>query len=763
MAGTSILKLKVDDKEYNASLKQAQQGMLHLEKALQNAGKSFSQVDKSVVDYVRGIGQMEAQSKTARGRISEMSNAFIELSLQYKNMSDEVKSGDVGKALAESMETLKQRTIGAKQELEKLNQEISVSGSSSSGGGLLSGLGDKVTGMMQVFGGNMLAQGVASLTSELVGSVQQSIELAKQGEGVRIAFERLNRPGLLDNLKEATHGTVSEVELMKQAIKFDNFKLPVEDLATYLGFAQQKAKDTGESIDYLVNSIVTGLGRQSKQILDNLGISAAELTKRMDEGATMTQAVADIIREEMAKAGDYVETAADRAARATAKATDEAEAFGREAMPIAQEWEETWAVLKSGAMSFAQTLLGPVAKSLRSIQNILNSGPDVDDYANRLIEEAIKRQEQGKGSTQAILQKIGYQGLNNLQTVHAPGGYVVVSDGKGNVLGQRHFDDLSGVDAWRASLGGGGGRRGGGRTGRTTHTPKVETPLPVGSVAALNKELSELRKQQELATSTEKWDEYQAKIDRVTSRMKVLKGEIPDPSKIQQGKGKGVSVLGIGIGESALKDVQQQIDKLTGSEGGVKIPAKLDLKVGGGIGNIADTGKETADSWKSAANAIQSVGSAMQSIEDPSAKIAGIVAQAIATVAMAYAQALSTDWSSKSSIWTFIAAAAASTASMIGTIASIHSATGYARGGIVDGRGGGFVPGTQTSGDNVNARLDAGELVLNRSQQSTLADHLQGNPLGDLHLTTELKGTNILISIERTLKSTGKGQLVTFK
>ena len=73
MAGTSVLKLKVDDKEYNSSLKQAQQGMQHLEQALKDAGKSFKQVDKSVVDYVRGIGQMEAQSKTARGRISEMS------------------------------------------------------------------------------------------------------------------------------------------------------------------------------------------------------------------------------------------------------------------------------------------------------------------------------------------------------------------------------------------------------------------------------------------------------------------------------------------------------------------------------------------------------------------------------------------------------------------------------------------------------------------------------------------------------------------
>ena len=96
---------------------------------------------------------------------------------------------------------------------------------------------------------------------------------------MRLAFERLNQPGLLDRLKEATHGTVSEVELMKQAIKFENFKLPLEDLATYLAFAQQKAKDTGESVDYMVNSITTGLGRQSKQILDNLGISAAELTK----------------------------------------------------------------------------------------------------------------------------------------------------------------------------------------------------------------------------------------------------------------------------------------------------------------------------------------------------------------------------------------------------------------------------------------------------------------------------------------------------
>lgn len=745
MASTSVLKLVIDDKEYNASLKEARTGMQHLENALNSANKTFNQVDKSVVDYVRGIGQMEAQSKTAKGRIGEMTTAFVELSMQYNRMSDEIKSGDVGKALAESMQTLKQRTIEAKQELADLNSQLdsSKSGISSGGGGvgsLFSGLGDKMTGMMQVFGGNLLAQGVANLTSELVGSVQQSVELAKQGEGVRIAFERLNSPGLLDNLKEATHGTVSEVELMKQAIKFENFKLPVEDLATYLGFAQQKAKDTGESIDYLVNSIVTGLGRQSKQILDNLGISAAELTKRMDEGATMTQAVADIIREEMAKAGDYVETAADRAARATAKATDEAEAFGREAMPIAQEWEETWAVLKSGAMSFAQTLLGPVAKSLQTIRS-LERGIDWDKITS--------------SSSNINSPNFNFGGVNNSpqwlnnQTVHAPGGYVVVSDGNGNVLGQRHFDDLSGVDAWRAGL----GRRSGGRRGGGRNTPvKTETPLPVGSVAALNKELSELRKQQDLATSTEGWEAQQQKIDELTTKIKILKGEISDPKKVQQGKGQ--SVLGIGIGQAELDNVQKQLNAMV-PDGGVKIPAKIEINTQP-LEDVTKKGKDVNKAFSAAAQAVSSVGDAFNAIEDPSAKAAGTVLQAIASIALGFAQAAAAKDTTASG-WAWLGWLAAGTAALATTISTVHSLTNLSEGG--------FVPGNSYSGDNIyggNAMVNSGELVLNRSQQNNLANALQGGPQG-LDLRAVVSGEQIVLVANRSLKRRGKGELVTWK
>ena len=138
--------------------------------------------------------------------------------------------------------------------------------------------------MLAVFGGNLMTKAagfVAQLGSEVVEVMKASGELAKEAEGVTLAFERLGRPGLLDNLKEATHGTVSEFELMKAAVQFNDFKLPLEELGTMLAFAQQKAKDTGQSVDYMVSSIVTGLGRKSLMILDNLGLSANEVKNKM--------------------------------------------------------------------------------------------------------------------------------------------------------------------------------------------------------------------------------------------------------------------------------------------------------------------------------------------------------------------------------------------------------------------------------------------------------------------------------------------------
>ena len=232
------------------------------------------------------------------------------------------------------------------------------------------GLGGRLDGMLAVFGGNMMTKAAgwaAGLVDGMGDAIQQGIELAKAGEGVRIAFERLNRPDLLDNLREATHGTVTDIELMKQAVKFNDFKLSLDEMGTLLAFAQQKAKDTGQSVDYMVDSIVTGLGRQSLMILDNLGISANEVKEKMKGTGDMTKAVAEIIRDQMSKAGDYIETAADRAAKADAEVKNAMEELGRTFQPLADTGAQMWHSLKIGALDLLNSAVKPLIDNFTTL------------------------------------------------------------------------------------------------------------------------------------------------------------------------------------------------------------------------------------------------------------------------------------------------------------------------------------------------------------------------------------------------------------
>ena len=164
----------------------------------------------------------------------------------------------------------------------------------------------RLSGGFNALGASIGAAFVVDAVSQFVS---ESVDLAMQAEGVKTAFNRLNDPNLLKNLRTATAGTLSDLELMKAAVNAENFRIPMDVLAKGLEFAQRRAQETGQSVDYLVNSFVTGLGRKSVMILDNLGISAAELKEQMEGGADMTTAVGQIIDQEFAKAGPRIETA----------------------------------------------------------------------------------------------------------------------------------------------------------------------------------------------------------------------------------------------------------------------------------------------------------------------------------------------------------------------------------------------------------------------------------------------------------------------
>ena len=168
----------------------------------------------------------------------------------------------------------------------------------------------------QKFLGKMKGLGVALAGVFAVGKIiefgKELMKLGGEVEGVRQAFNRLNDPTLLANMRKATRGTIDDLKLMQYAVKADNFGIPLSKLATYFEFATKRASQTGESVDYLVESIVTGIGRKSVLVMDNLGISAVALQDEVARVGDFGIAAGNIIEREIGKMGDVILTNAQR-------------------------------------------------------------------------------------------------------------------------------------------------------------------------------------------------------------------------------------------------------------------------------------------------------------------------------------------------------------------------------------------------------------------------------------------------------------------
>lgn len=152
----------------------------------------------------------------------------------------------------------------------------------------------------------------AFAATKVIDFGKAAFEAAAEAEGIERAFNKLNKPNLLSDLRNAVKGTVSDVRLMQSAVKANNFKIPLEQLAMFFKFAQQRAVETGESVDYLVESITNGIARKSLPILDNLGLSATEVRDEFNKTGDMATAVGNIISRSMSGASTSVLTTKEK-------------------------------------------------------------------------------------------------------------------------------------------------------------------------------------------------------------------------------------------------------------------------------------------------------------------------------------------------------------------------------------------------------------------------------------------------------------------
>lgn len=345
-AQKEIYRLEQQSKKLRSENKARLSQMIQLEAAgkketdtYKNLKKQYTETGKEIRNLTSQIGEQTSKLNVLDMTISQLKKQQKSLQKEFENTSKTLNPELYG-ILEQKLQEVSSRMAELKQNAKSFG-ELAASDQAN---GML--YGNMMTKAAELFGS--YAQGFKDSVKELIDG---GLEMAETADGVTKAFKDMDQPDLLENLRKATKGTVNDVQLMTAAVKANDFRIPLEDLGKYLEFAQLKAQQTGQSVDYMTDSIVTGLGRKSPLILDNLGISAAEISEKTKETGDFMKAVAEIVDTQLAAAGETYISAADRAAQKTVELQNAQKALGDEILPLKEQWDDAYADMQLSTIS----------------------------------------------------------------------------------------------------------------------------------------------------------------------------------------------------------------------------------------------------------------------------------------------------------------------------------------------------------------------------------------------------------------------------
>lgn len=351
-AQQEIHKLETQSASLRNENKQRLQQMIKLEASGKKESDQYKKLSASYRDTGKQIKELSSRIQEQTRSLDTNAMTMSQLRNQSKSLQKELDN--VSKALNPDLYAeLEKRLQDVRGRMEDLKvsargvKELFVNDST---------LG-YMTGNLLTKAAELAGSFLKKMTGSISETIDKSVELAEAADGVAHAFEKIGTADYLQELRAATKNTVSDIELMKAAVKAKDFRIPLEDLGKYLSFAQLKAQQTGQELDYMVDSIVTGLGRQSPQILDNLGLSAAEISEKTKETGDFMKGVAKIVEKNLAQAGETYISAADRATQRTVDLQNAQLALGKALVPIKEEFSDIYGQIQVGTIKAIKYLV----------------------------------------------------------------------------------------------------------------------------------------------------------------------------------------------------------------------------------------------------------------------------------------------------------------------------------------------------------------------------------------------------------------------
>ncbi len=277
------------------------QNKIRLTKEAERQAKATERANKAVKDQESAYKRLVKQTRDYKNKSKDLGATLLELESAGRRNTKEYKG------LASQFDNVTKKAQKGDKQLKKLDKTV---------GDNFRKVGNyksAIVGLRNALG----ALGIAFGIREAVNFGRDLVELNNQSTGVAFAFQKLGEEGedAFNRVKAATRGTLSDLDIQKSLVEFDNFNLSLKESDTLFQFLATRASQTGKSVDSLKDSLVEGLSKESKLRIDNLGISAGELNAELEKTPDFTQAVANIAKRELAEAGDILDTAASEQAK----------------------------------------------------------------------------------------------------------------------------------------------------------------------------------------------------------------------------------------------------------------------------------------------------------------------------------------------------------------------------------------------------------------------------------------------------------------
>ena len=712
----SVVKLRIDSKEYDANIKRAGDALTDYFRKVKEGGGTLMHLDDGVLEAVKAMGELGTQAKNTKGQLRELTQATADMTIAYRNLTDEEKNSPLGQAMQQSIEQMTERAGQMRDAMDDVNLSIKNVASDTATFDQIAGAANVATSGFQVLQGATKMLGI------------------EMGDNVEIIAKLQAAMAVTNGLSQI------QAALQKQSAFMQGVNAAKTALAT---IAQQAyAVATGEATAAQVAFNVAANANPYGLILGAVGLLVGAVT-----------AFAAVTRE----SNDEVADAKNEMDTLTASVDKATEAYERLANKIKS--------LGIGGQKEYHLLIQAKADQFQDVRNAwLNVGFDkkreeerngkdtekwkaLDEEQKRLHDEMLKVQKEynelrriNKDRVKRLNQYARLDFSDITTESEAQSALSFLQDQKkykdptsrdyGNI--KRAIEYVENIllpqfqDKTEAKA-----------KSHATHIQK-ETSILKKSIGDYENQIKELRATEKDVTTTEEWEALQHKIGEMVIKVKELKGELKDvPASISYSTNKAT--------DEQNKKIQDRLnDPETVSKGVAAIIKDIEKNREKGD---KEEKKYFSDGLSKLAGGLSGIDSGFKSLGidlgDGFEKVVGGL-QGVSSILMG--------------IQTIVSA--------IEVISSADALIPFARGGIVPHAANGyFVPGNNFSGDVTPIMANAGELILNKSSQNNLASFIQeaegrgrsGNGLA------RVSGEQIWIALNAYTKRTGQGEIVTWK